>query len=88
MTKEYLDKIIQFVNAAFALVAGLAWNTAIQNLINRYIAPGDGLKSQFLYAGIVTTIAVLVTVYLAKFHDRIIAREERAEARREAKKEK
>ena len=84
MTKEYLEKILQFVTAAFALVAGLAWNTAIQNLINRYIEPGSGLKGEFLYAVIVTTIAVFVTVYLAKLHDRVIKKEERAEARKEA----
>jgi hypothetical protein len=82
MTKEYFDKIIQFVSAAFALVAGLAWNTAIQDLINRYVSAGSGLTGKFIYAIIVTTIAVVVTVYMAKIHDQVIKREEKAEAKR------
>lgn len=84
MSREYIEKIIQFVSAAFAFVAGLAWNTAIQDLINRYVTSGNGLTGEFVYAAIVTTIAVIVTVQLAHAQDRIIKREEAAKARREA----
>lgn len=82
MTREYIEKIIQFVSAAFALVAGLAWNTAIQELINRYVSPGSDLMGKFIYAFIVTTIAVIVTVYMARIHDKVIKREDDAEARK------
>lgn len=82
MSKEYLDKIIQFISAAFAFVAGLAWNTAIQNLINRYIQSDETLTGQFVYAGVVTVIAVVITVNLAHAHDRLAEKEERAEERR------
>lgn len=82
MTREYIEKIIQFVTAAFAFVAGLAWNTAIQDLINRFVAPGASLTGKFIYAGIVTIIAVVVTVKLAQLQDKIIEREERVEARK------
>lgn len=78
MSREYIEKIIQFVSAAFAFVAGLAWNTAIQDLINRYVSSGGGLKGELWYAAIVTTIAVIVTVKLAQLQDRIIKREEAA----------
>lgn len=66
LRSEFLKTITQFVTAAFAFVAALAWNNAIQGIINRFIAPGDGLRSMIYYAIIVTVIAVLVTYYLGK----------------------
>jgi len=77
MTKEYIEKIIQFVSAAFAFVAGLAWNTAIQDLLNLYVSPGNNLLGKIIYAITVTTIAVIVTVQLARAQDRIIMQEEK-----------
>lgn len=65
---EFLKTIIQLSTAAFALVAALAWNDAIQNFINRFFESGTGLKSKFAYAVIVTVVAVVVTVILANLH--------------------
>lgn len=66
LRSEFLKTMTQFVTAAFAFVAALAWNDTIKNLINRFIAPGSGLKSQIIYAVIVTILAVLVTYFLGK----------------------
>ena len=63
---EFLKTMVQLATAAFGLVAALAWNGAIQGFIDRYIASGDGLKSKFIYALIVTAIAVVVTYILGK----------------------
>jgi hypothetical protein len=84
MTKAYLDKIIQFMTAAFGLAAGLAWNSAIQDLIGTYIQPGDGIVGKFIYAVILTFIAVIVTVYLSKAYERISKKEEQAAEKRAA----
>lgn len=63
---EFLKTMVQLATAAFGLVAALAWNGAIQGFIDRYLASGDGLKSKFIYAFIVTVIAVVVTYMLGK----------------------
>lgn len=66
LKSEFLKTMTQFVTAAFAFVAALAWNSAIQAIINKFIEPGSGIKSQLIYAIIVTIIAVFITYYLGK----------------------
>lgn len=66
LRSEFLKTMTQFVTAAFAFVAALAWNNAIQGLINRFIAPGSGLRSMIYYAIIVTVLAVAATYILGK----------------------
>lgn len=63
---EFIKTFAQFIIAAFAFVAALAWNNAILGLINRIIDPSSGLRSMVYYAVIVTVIAVVVTYYLGK----------------------
>lgn len=71
MTKDYLDKIIQLVTAAFGLVAALAWNEAIQDVINRVFPQGEGLTGKLIYAVVITALAVWITTSLARVHDRL-----------------
>jgi hypothetical protein len=66
MHKELIATFATFVTAAFGFVAALAWNEAVKAAINRYIEPGSGLKSQFIYAIFVTVLAVLVSYYLSR----------------------
>lgn len=54
------------ISSAFVLVAALAWNDLIKELINTYLNAGSGLVSRFIYAGIVTLIAAIVTIHLNK----------------------
>lgn len=83
MTKAYLEKIIQFMTAAFGLAAGLAWNEAIQALIERFVGPtSDGLGGKLLYAVILTFIAVTVTIAVSKTYERIAKKEEQAAEKR------
>ena len=65
-TKLIMETILGLITTAFAFVAGLAWNGAIQKLIENFIGTGDALPSLFIYAIVVTIIAVLVTVLLAR----------------------
>lgn len=67
VTKLIMETILGLITTAFAFVAGLAWNDAIQALIEQIVGTGDALSSLFTYAIIVTIIAVLVTVLLARF---------------------
>ena len=67
VTKLIMETILGLITTAFAFVAGLAWNNAIQKLIEEFVGTGSALSSLFTYAIIVTVIAVLVTVILARF---------------------
>ena len=65
--KLIMETILGLITTAFAFVAGLAWNEAIQALIQQFVGTGSALTSLFTYAIIVTVIAVIVTVILARF---------------------
>ena len=67
VSKLIMETILGLVTTAFAFVAGLAWNNAIQALIEQFVGKGNALISLFSYAIIVTIIAVIVTVLLARF---------------------
>lgn len=64
--KEVIKTVITLVTTAFGLVAGLAWNDAIQALIGQFFEAGSALTGQIIYAVIVTVIAVIVTILLAR----------------------
>lgn len=71
--KEIRNKIISLVAAAFGLVAALAWNDAIKELIDRlFPVSNGGLVAKFVYAIGVTVLAVLLVYYL----ERIFAQKE------------
>ena len=61
-----IKTIITLVTTAFGLVAGLAWNDAIQKLIESIIGSGDAIPSLFIYAIVVTIVAVVITVLVAR----------------------
>jgi len=63
---EFFKTVSTMVVAAFSLVAALAWNNAITETLQRYLNPGSRILSWFLYAVIVTLIAVLVTYYVGR----------------------
>ena len=66
VTKLVMETILGLITTAFAFVAGLAWNDAIQKLIESVIGTGDALPSLFIYAIVVTIVAVIVTVLIAR----------------------
>ena len=66
VTKLIMETILALITTAFAFVAGSAWNDAIQKLIESFIGTGDALPSLFTYAIIVTIIAVVVTILIAR----------------------
>ncbi len=68
--QELIKQMITLSSAGFGVVAALAWNTAIQEFvdeyINKYLSVGSGILSKFIYAIVITAIAVLVTYQLTK----------------------
>lgn len=72
---DVLKQMITLATSGFGLVAALAWNNVIQELVNNYIKKflpeGSGITSLLIYAIIITIIAVLVTVQLSKILQQI-----------------
>ena len=66
VTKLIMETILGLITTAFAFVAGLAWNDAIQKLIESFIGSGDAIPSLFIYAIVVTIVAVVITVLVAR----------------------
>jgi hypothetical protein len=74
INKELRSQTFGYISAALGLVAGLAWNDAIKNLIETiFPLSQDTIFMKFLYA-ILVTIAV---VMLIKYLDRMINRPEK-----------
>ena len=66
---EIVRQMLTLATAGFGIVAALAWNSLIQDIINTYVKPyfpEGSVFSLFIYAVIVTIIAVLVTLQLTK----------------------
>ena len=63
---EVLDKIAALVTAAFGLVAALAWNDAIKTIFKEVFGENAGIAPMLMYAIIVTIIAVILTIIVAR----------------------
>ena len=65
---EVAKQMVTLSTAGFGLVAALAWNNLIQEFVNSYVRrwiQADGkIISLFIYAIIVTILAVIVTLQL------------------------
>jgi len=73
MKKDIIDKFAALITAAFGLIAALAWNDAIKALFKGPCgAEGAGALCSlssggpWVYAIIVTILAVIATIWIAK----------------------
>lgn len=66
ISKMIMENMLTLITTAFAFVAGLAWNEAIQKLIEEFYTAGGEVTGLLIYAVIVTIVAVVVTVLLAR----------------------
>jgi hypothetical protein len=62
--------MIALASAAFGVVAALAWNSAITALVKQIFGSGGQIVSLFIYAILVTILAVIVMVNLGKLAER------------------
>jgi hypothetical protein len=66
LSKEILDKMAALVTAAFGLVAALAWNDAIKAVFKEIFGTSDAIGPMLAYAIIITIIAVILTLTVAR----------------------
>lgn len=66
ISKMIMETMLTLITTVFAFVAGLAWNEAIQKLIEEFYTAGGAVTGLLIYAIIVTIVAVVVTVLLAR----------------------
>lgn len=67
ISRQIKEKMLGFIVTAFGLVAGLAWNEAIQSLIKSFFTVDkDSILAKFFYAIVMTLALVFITIYLAK----------------------
>lgn len=67
ISREVKEKTSSFIITAFSLVAGLAWNEAIQSLINSFFTLNkNSVLAKFVYAIVLTLTLTLITVYMAR----------------------
>lgn len=71
MKSETLKTMITLATSAFGLVAALAWNSAITELFKKIFGSASGIISLFVYAIVVTVIAVMVTTHLGRAAQRL-----------------
>jgi hypothetical protein len=62
--------MIALATAAFGLIAALAWNKFITDLIALFLKPGSGIWAELVYAVIIPVIAVVVIQNLGKLAER------------------
>lgn len=63
---EILKTMGTLITTAFGLIAALAWNEAIKALITQFFKAGNALTGLFVYALIVTVLAVIATLIIAR----------------------
>ena len=71
MKKDVIEKLSVLITAAFALVAALAWNSAIQEIFKQLFGTTEGIIARVLYAIVVTVIAVMATIWISKVSKKI-----------------
>lgn len=70
-TLMILQSMITLASAALGLVAALAWNDAIKETMTQLLGGDDSLGAKYTYAILVTLVAVVVVLTLAKIAGRI-----------------
>lgn len=73
--QELIAQMLTLATSGFGLVAALAWNETIQEFVKAFIEPripGSGLISKFIYAILITLLAVVITYQLSQLHSRFL----------------
>jgi len=78
---EYLKVTAALVTTAFAFVAGLAWNQAIQSIFIYYLGTPNSIPANLSYAIIITIVAVIATVWIARAASKAAGEEAQAEVK-------
>lgn len=72
--QELIQQLVTLTTSGFGLVAALAWNETVQAFVKEYIEKyypaGSGILSKFIYALLITFLAVLITYQLSRLASR------------------
>ncbi|KAF5087557.1 DUF5654 family protein [Methanoculleus horonobensis] len=79
---EVIDKISALLAAAFGLIAALAWNGAIQELFKVIFGDQSSLVAMFVYAIVVTIVAVIAVILIGRAAGKAKREDEIAATRR------
>lgn len=63
---QVLETVATLMTTAFGLIAALAWNEAIKAIILELLPKGSGITGLLIYAVVITIIAVVATILIAK----------------------
>jgi ABC-type Mn2+/Zn2+ transport system permease subunit len=77
LKEDVYTQIAALLTAAFGLVAALAWNGAIQAIFKQVFGTVDSIPAQLSYAIIVTVIAVIVIIWIARVLAHVKAEEKK-----------
>ncbi|MCL5784037.1 MAG: DUF5654 family protein [Patescibacteria group bacterium] len=69
--EELVSQMLALATSGFGLVAALAWNDTIQQVVKEFIEPripGSGILSRFIYALLITVLAVFITYQLTRLN--------------------
>jgi hypothetical protein len=84
-----VTNMVSLATSGFGLVVALAWNEFVRKLVELYIDPylgkNSGLVSLFIYAVIMTILAVFVTMQLTALQKQVQELPQKIAARRAAK---
>ena len=66
----FLGTMVALAAASFGVVAALAWNSAITDLVKTVFPHGQGIVYEFVYAIVISVVAIIVVRWLGKLADR------------------
>jgi TRAP-type C4-dicarboxylate transport system permease small subunit len=69
-SREFIVTVISVVTTAFGVVVALAWNTALSEALGR-LSKGAEIVGLFIYAALITFMAVLAIIFLGRLATRM-----------------
>ena len=78
---QLVETFATLMTAAFGMIAALAWNEAIKAVVAKFFDPEDSVVPLLVYAIVITVIAVICIILIArtlgKLKDSMEAEEEK-----------
>lgn len=62
----FIATMVSLASAAFGVIAALAWNAFVTEALKQVLPAGSGLLGLFIYAAVVTVLAIVVIVWLGR----------------------
>jgi len=70
-SREFIVTVISVVTTAFGVVVALAWNSALSEALASYNSKAARIWGHFLYALLITFLAVMAIIFLGRLATRI-----------------